>query len=100
MFIAMNRFKIIPGKEKDFINLWKNRETHLDNVSGFKKFNLLQGLKNEEFTLFASHSTWKSKELFDDWTKSEAFRKAHANAGGAKNICIGKPEFEWFEIVV
>ncbi len=100
MFIAMNRFKIIPGREKDFINLWKNRETHLDNVSGFKKFNLLQGLKSEEFTLFASHSTWESKELFDNWTKSEAFRKAHANAGDAKNTCIGKPEFEWFEIVV
>ena len=100
MFIAMNRFKIVPGREKDFINLWKNRETHLDNVSGFKKFNFLQGPQKEEFTIFASNSTWESKELFDDWTKSEAFRKAHANAGDAKNIYIGKPEFEWFEIVV
>ena len=39
MFIAMNRFKIIIGKEKEFENVWKSRETYLDNVSGFQKFN-------------------------------------------------------------
>ena len=28
-FIAMNRFKIVPKREQDFENIWKNRETHL-----------------------------------------------------------------------
>ena len=40
MYIAMNRFKIVFGKEKAFEDVWKNRETHLENVPGFKKFNL------------------------------------------------------------
>ena len=31
-FIAMNRFKIVPNREQDFENIWKNRETHLDGV--------------------------------------------------------------------
>ena len=44
MFVAMNRFKIAPGKEAEFIEIWRNRETHLDQVPGFKTFNLLQGL--------------------------------------------------------
>ena len=30
MFVAMNRFKILIGKENDFEKVWKNRETHLD----------------------------------------------------------------------
>ena len=42
-FITMNRFKIVIGRESDFEDIWKNRETHLDNVKGFRKFNLLKG---------------------------------------------------------
>ena len=100
MYIAMNRFKIIPGHEDDFLDIWKNRETFLDEVPGFKEFNLLSGPVTEEYSLFASHSIWESKQAFEDWTKSEAFRKAHANAGNAKPVYLGKPEFEGFEVVL
>ena len=99
MFIAMNRFKIALGNEDDFISIWKNRETYLDQVPGFKEFHLLIGPSNEEYTLFASHSIWESRSAFEDWTKSEAFRKAHANAGGRKDIYLGPPQFEGFEEV-
>ena len=27
MFVAMNRFKIVKGREKDFENVWRNRDT-------------------------------------------------------------------------
>ena len=40
MYIAMNRFKIVNGFEVEFEEVWKNRDTHLNNVKGFKKFNL------------------------------------------------------------
>ncbi len=101
MYIAMNRFKIKPGCEQDFIDIWKNRDTYLDSVPGFKAFNLLQGPSSDEFTLFASHSTWDSKQAFIGWTESEQFRKAHAGAGGkSKDIYLGPPQFEGFEAVV
>jgi heme-degrading monooxygenase HmoA len=29
MYIAMNRFKIVLGKEKEFENVWKNRDLYL-----------------------------------------------------------------------
>ena len=35
----MNRFKIVLGKEKEFEDVWYNRDTHLDGVKGFKNFN-------------------------------------------------------------
>ena len=100
MFIAMNRFKIIPGNEEDFLDIWKKRETFLDEVPGFKNFNLLRGPKTDEYSLFASHSVWESRQAFENWTKSEAFRKAHANAGDAKPVYLGKPEFEGFEVAL
>ncbi|HFD12172.1 MAG TPA: antibiotic biosynthesis monooxygenase [Crenotrichaceae bacterium] len=101
MYIAMNRFKIAPGCEEDFINIWKNRDTYLATVPGFKSFHLLQGPSTEEYTLFASHSEWESQQDFENWTKSEAFRKAHANAGGSKkDIYLGPPQFEGFVAVI
>ena len=100
MYIAMNRFKIAPGRENEFTEIWKNRKTHLDAVPGFVEFHLLQGPSSEECTLFASHTVWESGRAFEAWTNSEAFKKAHAGAGSATGIYLGPPQFEGFETVV
>ena len=100
MFIAMNRFKIVLGKEKEFEDVWKNRDTHLKDVPGFKEFNLVKGDTNNEHTLYASHSIWNSKNDFINWTKSEAFRLAHKNSGQHKGLYLGHPNFEGFEVVL
>ena len=96
MFIAMNRFKIKIGNEKEFENVWKNRETFLDKVVGFKSFNLVKGKTTDEFTLYASHSIWENEDHFINWTKSEEFRMAHKNAGSNKQLYLGHQEFEGF----
>jgi len=100
MFIAMNRFKIVLGKEKEFEEVWKNRDTHLNDVPGFKEFHLVKGEANDEYTLYASHSIWNSKNDFINWTKSEAFRLAHKNSGQHKGLYLGHPNFEGFEVVL
>ena len=100
MYIAMNRFHIILGEEANFEKVWKNRETHLENVPGFQNFNLIRGETKENYTLYASHSTWDSKDAFINWTKSEAFRKAHKNVGKTKKVYIDHPKFEGFEVVI
>lgn len=100
MFIAMNRFRIKRGHEQDFIEIWKGRDSYLETVPGFKSFNLLQGPSEEEYTLFSSHATWASRTDFENWTKSEAFRKAHANAGSRREIYMGPPQLECFESVL
>tara|TARA_B100001057_G_scaffold493602_1_gene588408 strand:- start:1959 stop:2261 length:303 start_codon:yes stop_codon:yes gene_type:complete len=100
MFIAMNRFRIVLGREQEFEEIWRNRDTHLESVPGFMNFNLVKGDKNEECTLYASHSTWESQDDFIAWTKSEAFKLAHKNAGQHKDIYIGHPVFEGFNVVV
>ena len=100
MFIAMNRFKIILGKEAEFEKVWRERDTHLSGVEGFKEFHLVKGEKNDEFSLYASHSIWNSKEAFINWIKSEAFRLAHKNAGQHKDLYLGAPNFEGFEVVL
>lgn len=100
MFLAMNRFKVNKGSEADFEAVWRDRDSHLDDLPGFVEFHLLKGPEREDHTLYSSHTVWKSKEDFENWTKSEAFRLAHRNAGGKKPLFLGHPEFEGFESVV
>jgi len=100
MFIAMNRFEITPGREDVFETLWRERESHLDDVPGFREFHLLRGPTSEESTLYASHSIWESRAAFEAWTESESFRKAHANARAPKGTYRGHPRFEGFEVVL
>jgi heme-degrading monooxygenase HmoA len=98
MFIAMNRFQIVPGQEEAFETVWKTRDTFLADVPGFVEFHLLRGPSEEDHTLYASHTVWNSRADFEAWTKSEAFRKAHANAGNNKPLYLGHPKFEGFEV--
>ena len=98
MYIAMNRFKIVPGRENDFERIWKERDSRLERVPGFLNFHFLKGKKEESYTLYASHSTWSSEEDFLNWTKSDAFREAHKSAGEHNDVYLGHPEFEGFEV--
>ena len=101
MYIAMNRFKIVKGREQDFEKIWKQRDSHLKNVKGFVEFHLVRGTsENDAYTLYASHSVWDSEDAFLNWTKSEAFRLAHKGAGQHGDIYIGHPLFEGFKVVI
>ncbi|WP_341990608.1 antibiotic biosynthesis monooxygenase [Azorhizobium sp. AG788] len=100
MFIAMNRFKVKHGSEEEFERVWRERDSYLTTVPGFVTFNLLKGPHKDEYTLYASHTHWATKADFEAWTRSEAFRAAHAGAGTNKVNYIGPPEFEGFESVL
>ena len=100
MFIAMNRFRIARGREDDFEELWRKRESHLDEVPGFRTFHLLKGPVDEEAALYASHTVWEDRAAFLAWTESESFRAAHANARAPKGTYLGHPVFEGFEVVL
>lgn len=100
MYLAMNRFKITPGFEEGFEKIWRERDTYLQTVPGFKTFNLLKGPQTDDYTLYASHSVWESKAAFDAWTESDAFRKAHAQASAPKGTYLGHPDLELFEAVL
>ncbi|MEL7536484.1 MAG: antibiotic biosynthesis monooxygenase [Pseudomonadota bacterium] len=100
MFIAMNRFQIARGKEEGFEQVWRERDSYLASVPGFKNFNLLKGPSNDDFTLYASHSTWESREAFIAWTESESFVKAHKQRSAPQGTYLAHPELETFEAVL
>ena len=99
MFVAMNRFRIAPGSEADFEEVWRGRANRLGEMKGYVSFHLLRGPSDETHTLYASHTVWRSFADFEAWTRSEAFRAAHRDAGGNKPLYLGHPSFEGFEVL-
>lgn len=95
MYIAMNKFWTKPGKGNDFEQVWKERESYLKDVPGFKEFHLLRG----EGGVYISHSVWESETDFNAWTESEAFAKAHGQ-GGSKGLVQGPPEFNGYQVII
>lgn len=98
-FIAMNRFRVARGSEAEFEEVWASRDSRLREVPGFVSFHLLRGPEAEDHVLYASHTTWDSREDFENWTRSDAFRAAHRGAGERKPLYLGPPQFEGFESV-
>jgi len=99
MFIAMNRFQVKTGSEQTFETIWATRESYLSETPGFIEFHLLRGPVAEDHTLYSTHTLWADKAAFENWTKSEQFRKAHVRADAGPSIYLGHPKFEGFDII-
>ena len=99
MFIAMNNFRVVPGREQDFENGWRNRETYLNRVPGIVQFALLKGDEPGEYI---SHTVWTDRSAFDAWTKSDAFTMGHRGGGGGSMMGIlqGHPQAKMYEAVL
>lgn len=96
----MNRFRIALGREDTFETLWRERESHLDDVPGFREFHLLRGPADDEGTLYASHTVWDDLAAFRAWTESENFKQAHARARAPQGTYLGHPVFEGFDVIL
>ncbi len=96
MFVAMNRFRVNEERAGDFERSWRERDSYLRSVPGFRAFALLKGDLDGEYI---SHSTWDSRAAFEAWTRSDAFRKAHAS-GLSEGVLADHPKVSFYEAVL
>lgn len=97
MFVAMNRFKVVPGQEEEFERIWKERESYLKGTVGFQQFALLKS----EMTPgeYVSHSTWANRDAFMAWMNSPAFAAGHRQ-GSLAGVLEGPPMPSMFEAII
>ena len=96
MFVAMNQFSVSQGREAEFEEAWRTRESYLKSFDGFVHFSLLKGDEDGDYV---SHTIWRSREDFIGWTQSEAFRKAHSNRT-ADGVLAGHPRARFYDAVL
>ena len=99
MYIAMNRFTVTAQNAEAFEVLWLGRDSYLKGADGFVEFQMLKGPEVEASILYASHTVWVDEASFRAWTRSDAFRAAHANAGQTLKLHQGRPVFEGFSAI-
>jgi heme-degrading monooxygenase HmoA len=94
MFIAMNRFSIAPGFEDAFEDRWRTRNSRLATVPGFRQLWLLRG----EGGSFLSMTEWDTREDFERWFSSDAFRAGHSGEPPPKGMHLAAPEPGFYEV--
>jgi heme-degrading monooxygenase HmoA len=99
MFVAANRFRVIPSHADEFERAWLTRESHLREPDGFLTFYLLKGPQAEDHIPHSSFTLWAAQEACEAWTRSDQFRRTHAGAGSSKPLTLGPPISEGFEVL-
>ena len=102
VFVAMNRFKVLPGKEAAFEARWAARDSQLKEMDGFLTFLLLRrdALNAEDGYNYSTLTVWKDRASFDAWRASSANSKAHSKAAEAEPMFDGAPSPVMYEGVL
>jgi heme-degrading monooxygenase HmoA len=96
VFIAMNNFVVVPGREGDFEEQWRRRQSYLGEVPGFVQFALLRGEAEGEYI---SHTIWQDRASFVAWTQSPAFTAGHRQ-GSVQGLLTGHPQVKLYDAVI
>lgn len=99
IFMAQNRFKVLPEKRVDFEQTWANRESKLQEVPGFVGFSLFRrdADKADDGFNYISSSIWKSAQDFNNWRNSPEFQQAHSKAGNTVKHYEESPKIAFYE---
>src|SRR5439155_23505217 len=92
----MNRFRVSAGREADFERTWRERKSYLGGVSGFVQFVLLRDEGSGEYV---SHTTWRDRGAFVEWTHGDAFAAGHRQ-GPVTGLLEGPPHLSTYEAVI
>ena len=69
VFVAMNRFKVRPGKEAALEKQWAERESELKEMPGFTTFLLLRrdAVTPDDGYNYSTYTVWENRAAFDNW---------------------------------
>jgi heme-degrading monooxygenase HmoA len=79
MFVVMNRISVNPTFSEAFEERFRRRAGEVDKMPGFIRNIVLRPAAPDD--PYIVMTMWESREAFEAWTQSEAFRKGHARSG-------------------
>ena len=98
VFVAMNRFKVLPGKEAAFEKQWAERESELQQMPGFTTFLMLRrdAVSPDDGYNYSTYTAWEDRASFDNWRKT----KKHNTARDGEPMFEGRPSPVFYEGVL
>ncbi len=77
MVVAVNRIFVKKEFQKEFESRFRDRIRMVEQQPGWLRTEILCPTDGEDYLVM---TWWRSKEDFERWVESAAFRKAHARA--------------------
>lgn len=97
MIAVMNRIHVAPDYAETLEERFKQRTGRVDAMPGFVLNQVLRPLNAGDPYIILTY--WESKEQFEAWTHSDAFRQAHAR-GMPEGASTAPNHVEMFEVVM
>lgn len=87
MIIVTNTNKIKKDRGYELINRF-DKEGKVEHMDGFLGLEVLLTGNLPDYDEVTISTRWNSKEAFDNWTKSHAFKEAHSHSGEQPDYMI------------
>ena len=99
MFVVMNRISVNPAYAEQFEARFRSRAGEVDKMPGFIRNQVLRpGTADEPYIVM---TYWQSKQDFESWVDSDAFKKGHSRSGTLPQDAFqGPPKLESFEVIL
>src|SRR4051812_11580795 len=93
-----NPIEVAEGRGRELEARFAKRASEVDGMPGFRGFELLRPVKGEDRYFVVTH--WDSDDDFQNWIKSSAFTRGHAQAraDSTGSVAHGSAVLE-FEVV-
>lgn len=95
MYVVMNVLQVPEQGKSKMMELFANSAENMKQVPGCLEFQFLNSLDEEKQIVYTK---WESREAFEAWTKSEAFRKAHEERRTSGSTATGS-KIEMYEVI-
>jgi heme-degrading monooxygenase HmoA len=96
MFVVMNRISVNPEFADAFEERFRNRAGQVDTMPGFVRNLVLRPSSAED--PYVVLTMWESRDAFEAWTQSDAFRQGHARSGTLPREAFrGQSRLEMFD---
>lgn len=97
MIVVMNRLLLDASQAGGMLERLATGNGELEGTAGFVEFRLLAPAEPEGAHIVMT--VWESREDFEAWTKSDAFRRAHGDRAAMGGALRGRPVLESYEVV-
>jgi heme-degrading monooxygenase HmoA len=92
MLVVWNRIQVNEGFEERFER--RQEQAERERIPGRLFFAVL---KSDDARVYVNMSVWESRNAFQDWRGSDAFKRAHQ--GGMEGAVAGPPQLNIAEVI-
>ncbi|HSG05765.1 MAG TPA: antibiotic biosynthesis monooxygenase [Nitrospiria bacterium] len=99
MFVVMNRIPVNPDYADLFEERFRSRAGEVDKMPGFIRNQVLRPARPEQPYIVLTY--WQSRQDFEAWVDSDAFKKGHSRSGALPQEAFkGPAALESFEVIL